>query len=466
MKINRKTHLEIRLQNLLFSALFLAVIGLLAWLSTEYSIRFDWTAGHQHTLSSNSLKVLELFKEPVTVTAYARENQQVREPIRELVDRYNEGGQTLALDFINPDTQPDRVRQWGIKVDGELVLTYQGRTEKIEEAREMTLTNALQRLVAPLDREIVFLSGHGERAPEGEASHDLKQFTDELKRKGFKVSTLNLAATPKLPTNNQVLVIASPRSAMLPGEIKLIQNYVAAGGALWWLSDPGSSGSLQPLAENLGIQFLSGTVVDASTQLLGIDDPTFALVADYPPHPITKGFQEMTVFPSSVAMVIKTENDFERDPFLITLERSWTETSPLEGKIAFDAALGEKRGPLDIGIALNRPKPNAPVQSQAVAPDSNLPAKPSEQRLVIIGDGDFLSNAYLGNGGNLALGVNILQWLSQSDTMINIQKAEAPDRKIQLSSIASGAMAIGFLFVVPFLLIGTGAFVWFKRRNR
>ena len=166
MKINRKTHLEIRLQNLLFSALFLAVIGLLAWLSTEYSIRFDWTAGHQHTLSSNSLKVLELFKEPVTVTAYARENQQVREPIRELVDRYNERGQTLALDFINPDTQPDRVRQWGIKVDGELVLTYQGRTEKIEEAREMTLTNALQRLVAPLDREIVFLSGHGDSKPE------------------------------------------------------------------------------------------------------------------------------------------------------------------------------------------------------------------------------------------------------------------------------------------------------------
>ncbi len=466
MKINRKTHLEIRLQNLLFSALFLVVIGLLAWLSREYSVRFDWTAAHQHTLSSNSLKVLDLFKEPVMVTAYARENQPVREPIRELVDRYNEGGSYLTLEFINPDTQPDRVRQWGVKVDGELVLTYQGRTEKIEEAREMTLTNALQRLAAPEDREIVFLSGHGERAPEGEASHDLKQFTDEVKRKGFKVRALNLATTPQLPTNRTVLVMASPRSPLLPGEVKLIQEYVAAGGALWWLSDPGQPSSLRPLAENLGIQFLPGTVVDASTQLLGIDDPTFALVAEYPPHAITQGFQDMTVFPSSVAMEIKTENDFEREPILVTLDRSWTETSPLEGKIAFDASLGEKKGPLDIGIALTRLKPQAAASLKEAAPESSVETKPSEQRLVVVGDGDFLSNAYLGNGGNLALGINILQWLSQSDTMINIQKAEAPDRKIQLSSLASGAMAIGFLFVVPLLLIGTGAFVWFKRRNR
>ena len=174
----------------------------------------------------------------------------------------------------------------------------------------------------------------------------------------------------------------------------------------------------------------------------------------------------MTVFPSSVAMEIKTENGFEREPILVTLDRSWTETSPLEGKIAFDASLGEKKGPLDIGIALTRLKPQAAASLKEAAPESSVETKPSEQRLVVVGDGDFLSNAYLGNGGNLALGINILQWLSQSDTMINIQKAEAPDRKIQLSSLASGAMAIGFLFVVPLLLIGTGAFVWFKRRNR
>lgn len=89
-----------------------------------------------------------------------------------------------------------------------------------------------------------------------------------------------------------------------------------------------------------------------------------------------------------------------------------------------------------------------------------------QQRIVVIGDGDFLSNAFLGNGGNLDLGLNIIQWLSRSDALINIPSKTAPDRKLELSPIASGAIAVGFLFVLPIVLIGTGAIVWFKRRRR
>ncbi|MBS1212282.1 MAG: uncharacterized protein H6R26_898, partial [Proteobacteria bacterium] len=73
MKINARTHLEIRLQNLVFTLLFLVIIGLTAWLTTRYSAQFDWTAGGRNTLSEASAKVLELLKGPVKVTAYARE---------------------------------------------------------------------------------------------------------------------------------------------------------------------------------------------------------------------------------------------------------------------------------------------------------------------------------------------------------------------------------------------------------
>ena len=101
MKINRKTHIEIRLQNLLFSLLFLVAVGLVAWLSTQYSTQFDWTASHRHTLSDASRQVLDLLKDPVTITAYARENQQVREPIRDLVDRYSRQGRIAYVHFRN-----------------------------------------------------------------------------------------------------------------------------------------------------------------------------------------------------------------------------------------------------------------------------------------------------------------------------------------------------------------------------
>jgi ABC-type uncharacterized transport system involved in gliding motility auxiliary subunit len=466
MKINRKTHLEIRLQNLLFSLLFLVAVGLLAWLSTQYSTQFDWTASHRHTLSETSRKVLDLLKDPVTITAYARENQQVREPIRDLVERYGRTKKDLTLQFVNPDTQPEKVRQLGIQVDGEMVVEYQGRSERIQEPGETSLTNALQRLATAEERHVVFLEGHGDRSPQGKANHDLQQFAEELKRKGISVSMANLAVTPIIPDNADVLVIAGPRTHLLPGEIKLIEDYVAKGGNLWWLGDPGDLHGLNPLADQLGVKFLPGTVVDASTQLLGINDPTFALVADYPPHPITQGFQQMTVFPAAAALAPSEKSEFEKEPLLTTLERSWTEIGPIEGKIGFDANQGERQGPLELGFALTRRR-EAPIKAEADKKQEDTSSKtPNEQRIIVLGDGDFLSNAYLGNGGNLELGINIVQWLSRGDALINIPAKIAPDRNLQLSPLASGAIAVGFLFVLPMLLIGIGAWIWFKRRSR
>lgn len=516
MKINRKTHRELRVQNLLFSLLFIAVVGALGWLSTKYSTQFDWTAAHRYTLSEASHKVLELLKGPVKVTAYARENQQLRQQIRDLVGRYSRVKPDLSLEFVNPDIQPDKVRELGITMDGELVIEYQGRTEKLQESTEAAFTNALQRLASAGERHVVFLEGHGERSPDGQANHDLKQFADELRRKGIILSRINLGMTTTIPDNTDVLVLAGPRAKLLPGEVAMIEAYVRKGGNLWWMADPGDLQGLEPLAALLGVRFLPGVVVDASTQLLGIDDPTFALVAEYPPHSITMGFQEMTVFPTAMAIDRLEGGEFEREPLLSTLPRSWTETGPIAGNIRLDTAQGERQGPLDIGIALARrvtppkppeekpnpaasdskaeakPKDQPPAnpvadQGEAVKAESTPAGKatdakaadakpeeaakvaerePFEQRIVVTGDGDFLSNSFLGNGGNLNLGINIIQWLGRGDSLINIPAKISPDQKLELSSPTMAMIAAMFLIVLPLTLFGTGGWIWFQRRRR
>ncbi|QSA96461.1 GldG family protein [Methylococcus sp. EFPC2] len=459
MKINARTHLEIRLQNLVFTLLFLGVIGLVGWLSTRYSTQFDWTAGGRNTLSEASVKVLGLLKEPVKVTAYAREEKALRDRIGEQVGRFSRQKPDLSLSFVNPDTQPDQVRELGIAVDGELRIEYQGRSEEVQDASESAIANALQRLIHVGEQHVVFLEGHGDRSPKGQANHDLGQFGDELGRKGIKISLLNLATTPTVPDNTSVLVIAEPRTKLLPGELAIIQSYLDRGGNLLWLAEPGELHGLEPLAQKLGLSFLPGKVVDASAQLFGINDPTFALVAEYPPHPIVMGFQAMTLFPTVAALDKAGDSPFERTPFLQTLPRSWTETGPIEGKIKFDADKNEREGPLTLAYSLTRTKPGS--ESKDKKPES-----PAEQRIVVLGDGDFLSNAYLGNGGNLNLGLNIVHWLSQNEQFINIPAKTAPDRSLNLSPIASSLIALGFLFFVPLALFGSGAFIWWKRRRR
>lgn len=459
MKINKRIHHQIRLQNFIFSLLFIALIGLLAWLSTRYTVQFDWTAGARHTLSETSRKVLDTLEDPVQITAYAREDRTLRDQVRDLANRYQRYKSDIALKFVNPDTQPDKVRELGITVDGELVIEYEDRTEKIQSLNEMELTNALQRLARSEERWIVFLQGHGERSPQGQANHDLGQFGHELERKGIRLLTLNLATSPAIPDNTAALVIASPQVSLLPGEVELIQKYVERGGNLLWLSEPGALHGLEPVAEQLGIQFLPGTVVDATTQLFGINDPSFALVANYPFHPITQGFQALTVFPKAAAMEVREENQFDASAFLTTLPRSWTETGPLEDQIEFNADSEEREGPLNIGFALEKEVKENPEKNQ----ENNATL---QQRIVVLGDGDFLSNAFLGNGGNLNLGLNIVQWLSHNDQFINIPAKTAPDLTLELTPTASAFIGLGFLVLLPLLLAGTGALIWFQRRRR
>ncbi len=462
MKISKKTHLEIRLQNLVFTLLFLIATGLIAWLSTQYTARFDWTYGRQHTLSDASRKVLDLVEGKARILAFVREGNELRKPVRDMVERYNVYRPVLEVEFVNPDTNPDRVRELGIRVDGEAVVEYQGRSEKLSEVDEASLTSALQRLEAPEKRRIVFLQGHGERSPEGREAHDYKQFVDEVAKKGISSGVVNLALAGKIPEETDVLVIAGPKSAVLPGEMRQIEAFIQKGGSLLWMLEPGDLHGLVGLSNLLEFDVLPGIIVDASTQLLGIDDPTFALVVDYPPQLITQGLQQMTMFPTSVALRNKGEGQFEKEPLLVTLERSWTELGAIKDKVSFEKEKGETHGPLELGFAMTRP---TSVDSSSKKPEGGTD-RLKDQRIVVIGDGDFLSNHYLGNGGNLELGVRIVQWLTRADSMIQIPKVKVPDRKIDLSSLQSASIAVIFLILLPVLLLGTGAWIWYRRRNR
>lgn len=464
MDVTRKTSLGIRLQRYTFIALFLAAIGLLAWLSTQYVRQADWTAGSRNSLSADSVRLLDTLEEPIVITSFARDNEALRNQVRDLVARYQRHQSEIRLEFVNPDKEPERVRELGVTMDGELRVSYQGRSERVQELSEQAITNALLRTARQGERWISFLSGHAERDPNGQANHDLGNFGAELDRKGLKVQTLNLSQTPQIPDNTSLLVIASPRVDLLPGEVDIIRQYLDQGGNLLWLTDPGQHGGLDRIAEYLGISFLPGVIVDATTQLFGIQNPDFVLVPEYPAHPVTRELRTMTLFPHTLGLEWDRRDDWEGQPLLSSQSRAWTETGAMSGAISYDAASDERAGPLDIAFALTRQHDNTTTDSDTEASAETNSNR--EQRVIVAGDGDFISNAYLGNGGNLDLGLNIMSWLSNDDNFIAIRAASAPDQTLTLSSTAQGVIGLGFLFAVPLALIGSGVFIWLRRRKR
>ncbi len=454
MRINARYRTHLKAQNASFVILFLAVVFLLAWFSRQYSAEWDWSSSSRNTLSVASTQLLDTIDGTITITAYATENAQLRQGITELVGRYQRVKPGIALIFVNPEKEPDQTREQGIKLDGELLLALGTRSEHISTLNEETISNALQRLARDANHWVVFVEGHGERKPRGIANHDLQTFTNHLEQKGFKIQSINLAQTPAIPTNTKVLVVASPQSAYLPGEVALLQQFITDGGNLLWLLEPGPTlQNLEPVAEQLGIERFPGTVVDPTTQLFGLQDPRFALVSEYPPHAITRDFELITLFPQAVALDIIEKEGWRKDAFLTTVDRAWSETGPLKDQIEFTTG-SDIPGPLNIGAALQRDV------------DSVAQGNVKEQRIVVIGDGDFLTNTYLGNSGNLDLGLHIFNWLSADDNLISIPALTRGDTKLELAQSSQYLIGFGFLIALPLLLAGAGISIWLRRRKQ
>lgn len=457
MQLTGKTRKQLVLQNLVYHGLLVVMFGLLAWLSVRYSGHSDWSAGGRSSLSEASRAVLEQLPGPVAVSAFVGEDEVTRQAIRELLARYQRHKRDLTLEFINPDTNPAKVRTLGINSAGELLIDYRGKTERLQQLSEQTLTNALQRLARGEERWMVFLSGHGERDPYGQANHAFSEFTRRLTDKGFHVQSLSILESGLIPDNTDVLVIADPRTGYLPAETRLVNEYLETGGNLLWLAESDTPSGLQPLADTLGFALLPGTIVDAATQSFGINRPDFALVLNYPYTPITPDFAQFTLFPQAAGLDVRAQNPLGLTPqtFLQTLPRSWTETGPIEGTINFDKNSDETSGPITLGLSLKR-----------TLGDDTPDTSHGEQRMAVIGDSDFLSNAYLGNGGNLELGLNIFNWLSHDDRFIKITPISAPDTQLQLSDIQVAAIATLFLIVLPLGFVATGVVIWLKRRKK
>ncbi len=448
-----------RLQNIIFAVLFLAVMGLFAWLSERYQYEFDLTWGNRNSLTEASARLIEQLDEPVVVTAFIRDdNRAIRDPIEKVVGRYRRHKSDIELEYLNPDQVPQLVREHGITVDGELLVQYGGRQETTTDISEKSITHLLTRLSSETSRYVAFIEGHGERNLLGQANHDLGTWGDQLSNKGFQIQPLNLAKTQGVVDNIRTLVIASPRTSYLPGEIHLIERYLDKGGNLLLMIDPDTSQSLAPVLAGLDIQQLPGIVVDAATQLLGITNPTFALAVDYPRHAITRGLHSQTIFPQASGLVLAEESGWNATPFIQTLPRSWTETDILreQQNISFDPETEERPGPIIIGYALERPVESA----------DNQEADGQTQRIIVMGDSDFLSNSYLGNGQNLELGISIMQWLSHNDSQIDIGTVRAPDVRLNINQAGALALLLVFAIALPLVLLGTGAVVWLKRRRQ
>jgi hypothetical protein len=436
-----------KLQGLLLAAL-LALLVTLGWLASQHNRVWDWTQNTANSLSPASVDVLKQLKGKIALTVFATEQDaehgDLRQPVRDFIALYQRYKTDIALTFIDPSKQPELARQAGAQMNGEMLVEYDGRHERLTTLNEQTLTSLLLRLAHRKNQLIMYVDGHGERKLDGIANHDLGEFGKRLTQNGFRLSPLNLTLAQDVPDNAKLLVISQPRADWMPGEVEKLLRFLEHGGNVLWLLDNEPLHGLEPLAEKLGLVLTPGYVIDPAA-VEQRAPATWALASAYPPHATTRDFSLITVFPFARALVWDENESWKHSVLVEAAPRGWVAPSLPQGKIAFDKSR-DTPGPAVIALALSR----------------NINER--DQRIVVVGSGSFLANSFSGNGGNLDLGTNLINWLAAEDALIVTRPRAVRDDNLQLSRTQLTTIGTTLLLVLPLLLAGIGGWMWWRRR--
>ena len=453
---------------ILTAVLSLVILGLLGFLATRYHKRFDWSEQRVHSLTSQSLKVLEGLDRDVEVVALYQALDQ--EPVRELLDRYAYESDRFRVEYADPNERPELLGKYGIAAEelgqGLVRMAFGEESVQVTDVTEENVTNAMLKLARTGEKKVYFLEGHNERAIEGEAGAAKEGFeraAEALRNENYRVEKLLLAAHGEVPEDADVVVVPGATRPLLDVEHAALQRYLARGGALLVLVDPRANTDLVDDVRSWGVDVGDDVIVDRKLALFGRATSPFAESYDTE-HEITQGMRETTLF--HLARSMRRGEDSDLTEIVFTGDSSWAERDLdrffQEGTAELDG--DDLEGPVSIAVA-GTPRLEGLEGAREEAEDEGSAEEKPEARLVVFGDADFAANELIEAYRNRDLFVNSVNWLMGDVEAISIRPRLSRASRFQLSADQFLRIRSLSLFVLPEVIAVIGVFVWWSRRR-
>jgi ABC-type uncharacterized transport system involved in gliding motility auxiliary subunit len=451
------------------TVVFAALLVAINVLAARFPKTWDATENKVYTLGARTLQVVGGLSQPVELVAFYPVGDRGREPLGELMDRYTSRSRRLSFRFVDPEKEPQLADQFGVTRQGALAarcgaLKASTAGEATGAIGEGEVTSLLLKVTRPGVARVYAVTGHGE--PEvGDVATPagLGGVAQILKEDGIELVPLLLAAAPAIPDDASAVILAGPVKPLIPHELDALRAYLARGGRLLILIDPGVDAGIAPLLADYRLTLDDDMIVDQEeVAFLGARLGVDPIIDDFPPHTITRGFKQRVILSQARSMAIGVDGGVAGvvvQPLARTHESAWGEIGWRDMLATGRVARGEtdKAGPLVVAAA-------ATVE---IAGDGTAPAvAPARQaRLVVVGDHDWAVNGNLGSFFNRELLLNTLHWLTGGeDLIVGPPKSLRASRLDMTVADQRNLFRFGVLLMPEVLLIG-GLVAWLRRKS-
>lgn len=300
---------------------------------------------------------------------------------------------------------------------------------------ERETTAAFRRLlIGPVT--LGFATGPGRRSPVGEGNSGYKRimtdvtYREALVNHGFEFE--NVPLQTGAPNTVDILVIGDPGNKLTAGELAALSSYIDGGGDLMIALEEESAAALS-LLDVLGLTVVTptnGRNVEGSTggavhfrynsaaEEIGFIPPKFGAMS--------------TVIASDPILIGRSDNtDFSAYPLLSSEDQEST-----DGTLAW---------------ALARP------------------GEDGEQRIVIVGDADFASNATLGRLTSRSLNRHfvhdVFHWLTEGLYPVKLNRRDYQDKLLVIDREGIRRLRILLIGVFPACLVLAASLLLYSRRR-
>jgi len=456
----------------------LAVICLIAALVAinllvdKMDVKVDLTKNKQYSASQKGIKYANTIRDKTNITVFfdsATDSTEAANQIKNVLSDYKKSNKNINIKYVDPDKNQVLVQQYsaaGYQVKNwSLVVESSGRTKVFDiqdyfnydgstgvriSSFEQKLVSAIGNVVGKEEFFAYCLSGHQE--------YKLQQFNkiNTLVQDIYTVKDLNLISSDGVPQNAAAVLIIGPKVDIGSDEYTKLSKYLESGGSMLVCLEPGlAAPQLIKLLETYKITPVNDIVIEGDSSRYALGRPVF-LIAGINMTEVTADIASENI---NVILFgcrsLNINKDAEKDGFTTYIlakssNKSWGRTDFKNVKAT--KASDDIPGPLNLAVA---------VQKKLSDPKTN-----KRTRIVVFGDVDFMSDAFIeqGAGGNAELFVNAIKWAGEQQN-IPIIDSKPMNLESFIPTNSQKTMMIVVVGLVPVLIALVGGVVWFRRRR-